>query len=164
MHLQVPGFQKGCKTLPAWVSSWQFCIRTRRLVSKECLTQLTKWKCSGINTVTGATFYGIDWQPFRWPRPAAGRDQRPVSSAGGLFLCPFLIFTPRPLGCEQCCRSQHGILCPLHLLNNSMERGHVSSGIITVWGWQAPLSRARWGRALQCWEAQKQCALWHCWW
>lgn len=57
-------------------------------------------------------------------------------------------FTPRPLGPEPCCFSLHGILCPPHLLNNSMERGDVSSAIITAWGWQAPPSRARRHRAL----------------
>lgn len=42
--------------------------------------------------------------------------------------CPFGIFyTRRPLGSEQRCLSLHRIWCPLHLLNNSMERGDISS-------------------------------------
>lgn len=87
---------------------------------------------------------------------------RTVSSAVGVFFVFFFsflhlhsFFTRRPLGPEQCCFSLHGILCPPHLLNNSMERGDVSSGIITVWGWQAPLSRARWDPALPYWSSQE---------
>lgn len=73
--------------------------------------------------------------------------------------CPFGIFyTRRPLGSEQRCLSLHRIWCPLHLLNNSMERGDISSRIITVWGWQAPLSRARWEQALHCWRELKDTA------
>lgn len=90
---------------------------------------------------------------FRWPTLVAGKERlkgilcrQPVS----VRQHPFWVFTLRPLECEQCCLSLHGIFCPLHLLNYSMERGDISSGIITVWGWQAPLSRSRWDQALQC--------------
>lgn len=107
--------------------------------SKDCPRCITELVAILIDTFSGA---------LHWLQE---KKDSTVSSACGLFLCSGF-FTLRPLGCEQRCLSLHGIFCPLHLLNNSMERGDISSGIITVWVRQAPLSRAIWGRALQCWR------------
>lgn len=99
--------------------------------------------------------------PARWLKLDSGRRLNGITCrrSASAQHCPFGIFyTRRPLGSEQRCLSLHRIWCPLHLLNNSMERGDISSRIITVWGWQAPLSRARWEQALHCWRELKDTA------